>query len=454
MEMQGEPRHAGMLAGFPAVAGSLDAAPEAPATAAEDFGHLISRRPLAVLRPGSAHDVAAAVRWAARHRMPLAARGQGHSVYGRAQVEGGLVVDMSSLGAVRAVEPDRVVVDAGATWQSVLDATLPHRLTPPVLTDYLGLSVGGTISAGGIGGMTFRRGFQSCNVIELEVVTGSGDLVTCSTMRHPELFDAVRAGLGQFGIITRAVLPLVPAPEQIRLHTLTYRDAPTMTADQRRLLTMDGIDYLEGAIRPHSSGWQHVIEVAVGLPGDGGVPAGLSDDQAQAESADMSYLDLFRRLSQLENQLRSTGAWRHPHPWLNSFLPDSTTDAVIVELLRTLDPLELGEYGRILVYPFLPAHARTPLLRLPEDDVAFLVNLVRFPKNDPSLANDLVEANRVVYDRVRAAGGRSYPVSAVALTQADWKDHFGPAWPAVLDAKDRFDPRHLLSPGQEMFPPR
>jgi FAD/FMN-containing dehydrogenase len=56
----------------------------------------------------------------------------------------------------------------------VLDRALPRGLTPPTLTDYQDLSVGGTLSVGGIGGAMFRYGAQVDNVVALEVVTGVG----------------------------------------------------------------------------------------------------------------------------------------------------------------------------------------------------------------------------------------------------------------------------------------
>ena len=102
-------------------------------------------------------------------------------------------------GTIGAVEGDRVVVEAGAKWSEVLRATLARGKTPPVLTDYLELSVGGTLVVGGVGGTTSAFGVQSDNVIELEVVTGKGRKVTCSASNNADLFDAVRAGLGQAG---------------------------------------------------------------------------------------------------------------------------------------------------------------------------------------------------------------------------------------------------------------
>ncbi len=58
---------------------------------------------------------------------------------------------MTRLRTVRRVDGDRVTVEAGATWREVLAATLPHGLAPPVLPDYLDLTIGGTLAVGGVG---------------------------------------------------------------------------------------------------------------------------------------------------------------------------------------------------------------------------------------------------------------------------------------------------------------
>ena len=63
-----------------------------------------------------------------------------------------------------------------------------------------------------------------------------------------------------------------------------------------------------------------------------------------------------------------------------------------------------------------------------------------------------MEANRTIYHRVRDAGGTLYPASAAfPLSPADWRDHFGPASGLLREAKERFDPDMLLTPGYEIF---
>jgi cytokinin dehydrogenase len=79
---------------------------------------------------------------------------------------------------------------------------------------------------------------------------------------------------------------------------------------------------------------------------------------------------------------------------------------------------------------------------------------VRFPPSDDAAeARRLVTANRAAYERVRAAGGTLYPVSAFPMSAADWRAHFGAAFGRLRDAKREHDPGHVLTPGYEVFQP-
>jgi cytokinin dehydrogenase len=92
----------------------------------------------------------------------------------------GIVIEMSTLALGIQVMPEGdadcpvAFVDAagGELWIDVLKATLKHGLAPRSWTDYLYLSVGGTLSNAGVSGQTFRHGPQISNVLQLEVVTG------------------------------------------------------------------------------------------------------------------------------------------------------------------------------------------------------------------------------------------------------------------------------------------
>jgi cytokinin dehydrogenase len=95
---------------------------------------------------------------------------------------------------------------------------------------------------------------------------------------------------------------------------------------------------------------------------------------------------------------------------------------------------------------------RTPLVRLPGENVVFPFNLVRIPaSNDLAKVDRMVAKNRVLYERIRAAGGLLYPVSAFPMSSNDWTDHFGTKWSLLHDARRRYDPLATLTPGYNVF---
>jgi cytokinin dehydrogenase len=426
------------------------------AGAADDFGHLVRHRPLAVLEPGSVNDVAVMVRYCREHRVPVAARGQGHATGGQAQVAGGLVVDMETLHGID-VRDGHAVAQAGALWSDLLRTTLPAGLTPPVLTDYLELSVGGTLSVGGLGGAGHRHGAQVDNVTELEVITGTGERTVCSPERHADLFHAVLAGLGQCAIITSATVRLLPAPTSARRHQLFYPSLTALTADQRRIVREERFDHTEGQIQaaPDGSGrWLYLLEAVAfdGVPADdAGLLGDLSYTRGSEQVEDLVYFDFLDRLAAPVELLRSIGEWARPHPWLNVLLPGTRTDSLVTSVIEDLTPADIGLSGVILLYPLPRRRLRAPLLRVPDEELVFLLTLLRTASPGAAGPAAMVEANRALYQRVRAAGGTQYPVGTIPMTPADWRRHFGPSWPRLAAAKRRYDPDGILAPGQGVF---
>jgi cytokinin dehydrogenase len=460
--------------GLPPLDGELLLDPGARAALADDFGHLVSREPCAVLKTDSIQDLRAIVRFAAQHGLKLSMNGQAgtpdrresHSSFGQAQVQGGVAIQ-GGLSRIREVDPGRasVEVDAGVLWSELFDAVAPMGLTPPVLTDYMHLSVGGTLSVGGIGGATGRFGTQADNVIALRVLTGETDRINCSRRFRPELFHGVLAGLGQCALILRAHLRLVPLKSSARVFNLFYDDLATYLEDQQMLLAKLRFDYLEGQIVRNASdtGWRYQIEAAAYFtppqtPDDAALLAGLRDLRAEAQIADRPYRDFAFRLDPVIAFIKSIGRWTTPHPWLNLFIPASQTAAFIGELVAELQPADLGVLvpgvlGPALLYPFDTRRTQLPLFRAPAEPVAFHLSLLRFPTADPAESAAMLAKNRVLYDKVVALGGKRYTIGAIPdFTPADWQQHFGPEPFAFLKAvKNNHDPANIFAPGQNIF---
>lgn len=429
----------------PDLDGELVIDPAALAEAAEDYGQIVHRSPRAVLRPGSRSDVAALVRFAHRHRIPVAARGQGHSTFGQAQTTG-VVIDSAPLSAV-SVSGRVAEVEMGATWGAVIDAALAHGLTPPVMTDYVGLSVGGTLSVGGVGGASQRHGLQVDTVRALEVVTGTGAVVRCGP--GDRLFAAVLGGLGQYGVIVRAWLDLVPAPASARVYKITYSRLADLTAAQR-LLVLDGrFSYVEGQIAPVDGGWSYILEAVSysdSPPDDAAMLAGLPT--GPVETADLPLRAWLNRITDLVDQIRPL---KLANPWVNLFLPDRATDRFVADVLADLVPAEVGG-GPILLYPFPRKRLTRPMVRVPDTDVVFLLSILRALPADDATVRALLADNRAMYEKAVAIGGTQYPISSIPAERGDWPRHYGARYPQALADKAQYDPRRILAPGQRIFP--
>lgn len=442
---------------------------------AQDYGGYRQHVPRGVIRARTVDDVTAAVTYAAQQNVNLAVRGAAHSTHGQSQAEDGLVLDLRGLDQLLEVTPDSLVVQGGALWRDVAHAALSVGRTFPVFTDYLGATVGGTLSLGGVGSRTWQLGAQTDHVLELEVVTATGDVVGCSPHENRVLFDAVRCGLGQFGVITSARLRLVPAPSRAHYHRALYGDLDTFVQTLDALIDEGREDCVQGFalgndpqsiaghLGPDAAGfvpppgtgpWVFCIETVRLLEAaeDLTVTAPRRRDWLPGGyfPVDLPYLGYLDRLGPVEDTLTQLGLWQLPHPMLDLILPGSQARVFLVEMLASVDPAEVA--GPALIYPYRRQHLQTPFFSAPDEPQVVLVGLMRttLPPTPEHVEAQLGQ-NRRLYEAAVDRGGCYYPVDSVPMTAADWERQFGDRWPAFTEAKRRFDPQHLLNPGQSIF---
>ncbi|MGI5243641.1 FAD-binding protein [Dactylosporangium sp. CA-139066] len=453
----------------PALDGTLETAPSVLAGFSHDFGELAGGAPRAVLRPGSDADIVKIIRYARRLKLPVAVNGQSgtgtdlesHSNYGQALVPGGIAIDSRSRHTIHRIDTGSAVVDAGVTWAQLADAALATGQTPAALTDYLNLSIGGVISVGGAGGTVQRYGLLCDTVLEVDVILGTGELVTASATSRSDVFNAVLAGGGQYGIITRAKIKLVPAKARALNLNLYYDDLATYMADAERVMREARFEHQEGGIVPTAdgSGWRYKIEAVSyydgpAAPDQARLLAGLRDDRASLEVADSTYREWIFRADGWEAFLKDGGYWPQAKPWLSMVFPAASVRPFVRAVIAELTAADLGG-GFTGLYPFPTRRLTRPMFMLPGsgDPVTYLFDLLRFP--GPDQTGDIprmLSQNRRLYDLGVSLGAKRYLVGAVPnMTGADWRRHFGPQWPIVRLAKQRFDPDGILTPGQGFF---
>lgn len=428
---------------------------------ASDAGNTIHHAPVAVLFPGSVADIAKMVQFCRRHRISVGARGQGHTTFGQAQVRGGLVIDMSGLNQIHSITDKSADVGAGLKWSELVTTLVPAGLTPPVLTGYIGLSIGGTLSVGGVSSGN-DRGTQVDRVCELEVVTGEGRVKRCSPFHNRELFDAMLAGLGQCGIITRAVVELVPAPAFTRVYLLNYTDNTTFFRDLRTLTRRGEFDDVYTLWLPDANG-KLFYQLNTGKffnpgepPNDERLLRGLSVDPSSVTIQDVTYLEYALRVDVAIDFFRAIGLWDGvQHPWFDVWLPDWSVESYVGEVIPTLTPEDVGSTGFVLLFPQKRSKLTRPFLRVPgHTDWVYLFDILTAaaaPGANPEFVARMLDRNRRLFERARNLGGTRYPIGSLQFDHKDWRIQYGSKWNEFKKLKRRFDPDGILTPGPGIF---
>ncbi|CAN6979121.1 unnamed protein product [Brassica rapa subsp. trilocularis] len=471
--------------------------------ASKDFGNRYQLLPLAVLHPKSVSDIASVIRhiWmmGPHSQLTVAARGRGHSLQGQAQTRHGIVIHMESL------QPQKlqvhgtggptpfVDVSGGELWINILHETLKYGLAPKSWTDYLHLTVGGTLSNAGISGQAFRHGPQISNVHQLEVVVaGKGEILNCSERQNSDLFHGVLGGLGQFGIITRARIALEPAPTMVKWMRVLYLDFAAFARDQERLISSDDdkFDYIEGFVIINRTGlldsWRlsftpedpieaskfksdgrnlYCLEVAKYFKLDQDKKDVMNQEVKESLSelsyisstlfsSEVTYQEFLDRVHVSEMKLRSKGQWEVPHPWLNLLVPRSRVNEFANGVFGNI--LTDTSNGPVIVYPVNKSKwdNRSSAVTPEEEEIFYLVAILTSAvpgSTGKDGVDQIVKRNQRILEFSEAAGLGLKQYLPHYTTRHEWRSHFGPKWDDFVRRKSRYDPFAMLAPGQRIF---
>ncbi|BBY26422.1 FAD-binding oxidoreductase [Mycolicibacterium sediminis] len=164
-------------------------------------------------------------------------------------------LDTSGLTGVISVDPGARTADVAGmcTYEDLVAATLPYGLCPLVVPQLKTITLGGAVTGLGIESASFRNGLPHESVLEMDVLTGTGEIVTASREQNSDLFRAFPNSYGTLGYSVRLKIELEEVRPFVALRHLRFSSLVEMVA------TMDGIvetgaidgtpvDYLDGVV--------------------------------------------------------------------------------------------------------------------------------------------------------------------------------------------------------------
>jgi FAD/FMN-containing dehydrogenase len=220
-------------------------------------------------------------------------------------------LDVSGLDGVIEVDPEKRTADVQGmcTYEDLVDATLPHGLMPYVVPQLRTITLGGAVSGLGIESTSFRNGFPHESVLEMDIFTGAGEVVT--TTPGEDLFDTFPNSYGSLGYATRLRIALEPVPDRIRLRHVRFDDpgllAKTIAEavdsgeyDGLRVDAIDGVAFAPGEYYLTFAAWGD----------DEAAPGGATSDYTGQEI-------YYRSLQQRDSDLLTTYdyLWRWDTDW-------------------------------------------------------------------------------------------------------------------------------------------
>lgn len=159
-------------------------------------------------------------------------------------------IDARALKEIISIDPARkvCVAEPGVTFSELVQATLPHGLVPFCVPELKTITVGGAVSGCSIESMSYNYGGFHDSCTEYEVITGTGEVITCSPAERPEIFEMMHGSFGTLGIISKLTFKLTEAKPFVHLTFERYSTLAEYAAAIRKHYEVRDVDFMDGII--------------------------------------------------------------------------------------------------------------------------------------------------------------------------------------------------------------
>jgi FAD/FMN-containing dehydrogenase len=164
-------------------------------------------------------------------------------------------LDTSGLTDVIAVDPRARTADVAGmcTYDDLVAATLPYGLTPLVVPQLKTITLGGAVTGLGIESASFRNGLPHESVLEMDILTGTGEVITASPEKHQDLYRGFPNSYGTLGYSVRLKIELEAVKPFVALRHIRFNSPDDLVAEMDRIIETGGrdgvpVDYLDGVV--------------------------------------------------------------------------------------------------------------------------------------------------------------------------------------------------------------
>ncbi|WP_446665428.1 FAD-binding oxidoreductase [Flexivirga sp. B27] len=164
-------------------------------------------------------------------------------------------LDVSRLNGVVEVDPRAGTADVQGmtTYEDLVDATLRYGLMPYVVPQLRTITLGGAVTGLGIESSSFRNGLPHESLIEMDVLTGAGEIITASDEQNTDLFRTFPNSYGSLGYSVRLKIKLERVAPYVHLRHVRFGTLRELIDTLREVLrerTYDGesVDFVDGVV--------------------------------------------------------------------------------------------------------------------------------------------------------------------------------------------------------------
>ncbi|MEE9151877.1 MAG: FAD-binding oxidoreductase [Thermoplasmata archaeon] len=407
-----------------------------------------------VVKPKSANEISEIVKIACEEGIPIVPRGGASWGLGGAMpISGGIVLDLTKMDKILNIDEENctITVESGITWKRLYETLIRKGyLIGSYPSSAYAATVGGWINTGGVGVGSYKYGSAMDQVQGLDVVLPTGGII------HTDTNGAVRNGLqdiksiffgaeGTLGIVTKAILRIYPAPEELRPISYGFSDFKTLSEAVGAVTKSQVVPLHISFLDKNHFNFLREIRFTKQMPN----ACGMLNLALEGDSAvlDMEEETLDKIVKKRKGEKQNAEVAKHE--WHERFFELRTKRAGPSAVLGEVY-VPISEMGSMVeaTYKLISRMKLRAAITGMVGDRNTVIFMPYYLSDERKMIRSLISLSFVkkLGDIAFLHGGR--PAGLGLFFPGNLKKMYGPGWNTMCDIKASMDPYDIMNPGK------